>query len=583
MIHKVKLLLLVVAVVMTEEAAARPPRTTVWDTGRKYSGATSDLNNKNGWQLVTPESKEPGSFKGDVVLENSKLQVLFSAGCAGPLVYSRSDVDRECRRMSLVPLSVKQAPCGTLTSLRITENNGDQVTLEVTSRSTSGESARMTYSLSAARSFVKVTPVDNIAVLRVETRARFAVMPDFFGDDTVFDPRKVPGEKLYIPAENFLLGFTGAGNTLLMSVWPSGDQEVQAVMRGDKADRFFEALEFSLDKKSIYLAVLDAPGIWHSKTLEQTSFVDRDIATGWKKPFPARWRGDCRLAGRTDSFEFESQRTQRGIPPFGNVVWPFWFQRDEATIRLINKDYLGVAVIYPLERVGGTPLAVYTPVDMLRETLGAGPCEYILDREGIGTRNPGGSRTLVSTGVCNTTGVMHHIFEAGLEYREKKLVQDLADDVLAFNVTVRLRLEEYRTCARQMMELCRQANKNTPAIKLASDRVEALQKRLDQLFKEKLPAMKTPEQGAALVQKVKDLTREEDPENLGQYVVLGAQLRGLAGTQDSLANMFRAEVRLFRRELSVIPTSDSVSARFVEKLRDMSRQVLRKKHYTEGA
>jgi len=57
----------------------------------------------------------------------------------------------------------------------------------------------------------------------------------------------------------------------------------------------------------------------------------------------------------------------------------------------------------------------------------------------------------------------------------------------------------------------------------------------------------------------------------------------LAGTQDSLAGVFRAEIHLFRREMSVIPTSDSASARFVEKLRDMSRSVLRKKHSTEGA
>ena len=95
--------------------------------------------------------------------------------------------------------------------------------------------------------------------------------------------------------------------------------------------------------------------------------------------------------------------------------------------------------------------------------------------------------------------------------------------------------------------------------------------------------MKTPEQGIELIQKVKDLTREEDPENLGRYLVLAAQLRGLAGTQDSLAGVFRSEVRLARRELSVIPTNDSASARFVEKLREMSRNVLRKKHYTEGA
>jgi hypothetical protein len=134
-----------------------------------------------------------------------------------------------------------------------------------------------------------------------------------------------------------------------------------------------------------------------------------------------------------------------------------------------------------------------------------------------------------------------------------------------------------------MTQLCNEAKKSNPALKPVAERVETLERRLDQLFKERLPAMKTPEQGIELIQKVKELTREEDPENLGRYLVLAAQLRGLAGTQDSLAGVLRSEVRLARRELSVIPTNDSASARFVEKLREMSRNVLRKKHYTEGA
>ena len=577
-------LLLAVAALVTGEAHSAEPRAAAWDTCKRFSSGSIDLSSRDGWQPVAPGTSAHYVFKGDAVMENDRLQVLFSAGCGGALVYSRSDVGKERRRMSLIPLSAKGAECGTITSLRITENTGDEVTLEVSSRSPGGESVRTSFSLGPARSFVKVAPAENAAALRVVARARFAVMPDFFGDDTVFDPRRSPGERLFVPAENFLLSFTGEGNTILMSVWPAGDQEVQAVIGGQGEDRFFEALEISFDKKSLWLAVLDAPGIWHSKVLEDASCVDRDIGTGWNRPFEARWRGDFRLAGRTDSWEFASQRRDRAsVVPFGNIVWPFWFNRDEAMIRLANKDYLGVALIYPLERARSTPLAVLTPVDMLRETLGTGPCEYILDREGLGTRSPGGSRTLVSTGVCNTTGVMQHFFELRLECKERRLVEDLAEDVLAFNVTVRQRLEEYRASARQMTQLSNEARKSNPGVKPVAERVEALEKRLDQIFKERLPAMKTPEQGLELVQKVKELTREEDPENLGKYLVLAAQLRGLAGTQDSLAGVFRAEIHLFRREMSVIPTSDSASARFVEKLRDMSRSVLRKKHSTEGA
>ena len=91
------------------------------------------------------------------------------------------------------------------------------------------------------------------------------------------------------------------------------------------------------------------------------------------------------------------------------------------------------------------------------------------------------------------------------------------------------------------------------------------------------------ERNLELVQEIKQLTHEDNPENLGRYLTSAAQLRSLAGTQDSLASAFRAEVRRFRRELGVIAPNDRDSARFLEKLRELSRNVLRKKHYTEGA
>ena len=39
-------------------------------------------------------------------------------------------------------------------------------------------------------------------------------------------------------------------------------------------------------------------------------------------------------------------------------------------------------MIYPVNRVNETPLEAFTVVDLVRNTLGVGPCEYILDLEG---------------------------------------------------------------------------------------------------------------------------------------------------------------------------------------------------------
>ena len=579
-----KIVWLAAALLMAAEARSSDLRTLVWDTGKRFTADNIDLNRRDGWRPVAPDTPAAYAFQGDAVIENDRLQVLCGTRCGPPLVYSKAGVGQGPRRMSLLALNGKREPCATITSIKIVENSGDEAVLELSSRSGGGDSTRTSIALGTGHRFVEVRPVQNATAVRACAPSRFAVMPDFFGDDVVFDARRSAGDQLYVPAENILLNFTGNGDTILMTVWPLGDQEVQALLAGDKAGRFFEAMEFSFDNKSLYFAVLDNPGIWHSVALSDASCPGKDVATGWKKPFEARWRGDFRLPGRTDSWEFESRRREKAtVVPFGQIVWPFWFDHDKAMIRLVKPDYLGVALIYPLERRQNTPLAVFTPVDILRETLGTGPCEYILDREGVGTRTPGGNRHLVCTGVCNTTGRMQHFFERGLECKERKIIQDMAEDVQAFNITVRERLEEYKAFARRLAQLCREETQRNPAIRPVAQRAERLQKRLDELFRERLPEMKTPPDNVALVGQLKDLTQAESPENLGKYLSVAAQLRALASAQDTLAALCRCEVRLFRRELGVIAAGDRSVAKFAEKLRELARNALRKKHYTEGA
>jgi hypothetical protein len=590
------------------EARSRNTRVVVWDTSKQLAGDPVGLGPKDDWRVVEPDALPGYAFQGDVVLENDKLQVLCGTRCGPPVVYSKAGVGKVPRRLSLLPLNGKREPCAAITSIKNVENSGHKAVLELCSRSQGGDAVRTSLVLAAGRAFVEVRPGENAEALRACAPSRFAVIPDFFGDDIVLDARRSPHQQLFVPAENIVLNFTGNGDTILMSVWPAGDQEVQAVLRGcskkgsdplkpkgsdpfllqpqseGPAGRTFEAMEVTFDQKSLFFAVLDSPGIWHSVAMEDPTRTGQDLATGWKKPFEARWRGDFWLPGRTDSWEFESQRRENAVVvPFGQIVWPFWFENGQAMIRNVRPDYLGVALIYPLERRQNTPLSVFTPVDILRETLGTGPCEYILDREGVGTRTPGGSRRLVSTGVCNTTGRIQHFFERGLECKERKIIQDMADDVQAFNITVRQRLQEYHAFARRLTELCREERRRNPAIGPVAERAERLQQRLDVLFAERLAAMKTPQENVALVEQLKELTQAESPENLGKYLSVAAQLRALASAQDTLAALYRCEVRLFRRELGVLAASDRSVAKFAEKLRELTRNALRKKHYTEGA
>lgn len=292
---------LAAALLTAAEAHASDLRTLVWDTGKSLTADNIDLTRREGWILVAPDTPAGSAFQGDAVIENDRLQVLCGTRCGPPLVYSKAGVGQGPRRMSLLPLNGKREPCATITAIKIVEHSGDEAVLELSSRSEGGESARTSIALGTGHRFVEVRPVQNAAAVRACAASQFAVMPDFFGDDVVFDARRSVGDQLYVPAENILLNFTGNGDTILMTVWPLGNQEVQALLAGDKAGRRFEVMEFSFDNKSLYFAVLDNPQIWHSVALDDAFCADKDVPTGWQKPFEARWRGDFRLSGRTDS------------------------------------------------------------------------------------------------------------------------------------------------------------------------------------------------------------------------------------------------------------------------------------------
>jgi len=68
--------------------------------------------------------------------------------------------------------------------------------------------------------FITITPGKNAASVEVRANARYAVLPDFFADDVVFDPVKFAMPALSVPAENFLLQFIEGGSSIVMCIWP---------------------------------------------------------------------------------------------------------------------------------------------------------------------------------------------------------------------------------------------------------------------------------------------------------------------------------------------------------------------------
>jgi len=322
----------------------------LYDTAAQSSGwlPTEAVAAKTGWVQV-PAGDITHKFKGDVAFGNERLTVVVrtKVGCAE--VYTSAGGPNWLTVLSSRTAGGAVEPA---TGFRILENTGGAVAVQVTFTGP----ATATFCLAVGQPYVEVRPGAGMAGLRVVSQPFLIVTPDFFGDDMVFTPFTPDSYELgcRLPAENFVLGLGNLGDNITMCVWQdrsaSARAEVMKINRSPVVDGWrIDCIE----GKSIWVAFLEGKGICHRRLV---SAADAGKALDWKPPFPAKWRADrIDKEGFAESLTFES-------PP---ALAP------------------GRYVIYPLDRTRATPLTEFTPVDILRNTLGVGPCQYILETEGL--------------------------------------------------------------------------------------------------------------------------------------------------------------------------------------------------------
>ncbi|HUT35325.1 MAG TPA: hypothetical protein VNE39_17695 [Planctomycetota bacterium] len=562
------------------------PHTVLWDTRRVADGGEVDLGGKKGWELVSPGTAAH-ALEGDVVVENERIAVVFCRRSAGPLVCPKPVPQQGTDRVRLVPIAPGGQQTTSLGQIVVRKNSEDEVALEVSTRTQSGQEIRTTYSLARGRVFIECRPVQNAGRIRVEAATRFAVLPDFFGADMVFDPRSYSRPRLIVPSENFVLNLLEGENTIAMSVWPTGSQEAELVLAGAKEERRIGATEIAFDGKSVYVALLHSPGIWHEHRLREP-YADRDVALGWKRPFPAKWRANFCAQRRSDSWDFHDRRGDTWMYLYQEMVWPCWFDGDNGLVRLSRrfidvKGAMDSVLVYPSDRKKETPLATFTPVDIVRDTLGVGPCEYVLDREGLQGRSANTGRKNFGRGVCDTTTPIEYLFILGIEARESVLIGHLVDDILADNRAINARVLEFRGFGRQLGELCATMRRDSaPATHQLLDEAGKNAKEIEALYQEKLPTIKNPAHAAQLGQRVREIASRSDPENLGECKTLTRELREIAGTQHRMIGDYRVMVKRLRQQAAIIGAEEPAAVKAAERIRKLAGQVLRKKYGVEG-
>ena len=603
-----------------EPDLAPGPFTYLYDLPESQSIAVSPrwLSEKAGWSKLE-EDDTAHRFAGAAVFVNDKIVAVLAKQTANVDVYSRQTPGLKlCAR--LAPICSGRAGLKR-TSLWIKENTLGSVSLEIGLQSAANRESHVVYELNAGQPFVKTTAGPGVEKLRVRAPCRFAVMPDFFGDDIVVDASTISVDRAELPSENFFLHMIHGGQAIVMTVSESRDNDVQIVL-SDTEPRNIASSDISYGKKpNIWIAILADQGIWHQRRIDLAdagSVIDLD----WKAPFAALWRVDWNTADKlTDSWEmllqhpdgkyvmqgwFEQDESVgqrfgeefggrdwnkpgrlRWNPVLGRFAFPCWIDNDRrGHLQPLEKrrysgrgevyNFSGPAIVYPIDRVKmrpfETPLEKLTVVDLVRMTLGVGPCEYILDLEGQ-KRNSRGVAT------CYARDVINAIYKEGTQLQNGPAIDEHLTAATAFIRNVRERIDLYVEFGREMTDyLERQKRLHSDQRQHAQFINERLQvtKRLEQSFEENRERICTPAYAEETAQDFRRqlLTYTQDD----AFAKCDTQMRiftSIGGAQDGLVAACRMIVKILRQRSGIAMTENPEVKDIAAEVRARTQAVLR--------
>lgn len=536
----------------TSSAGAR-----IWDTQSPLDDQI-DLRDRTDW-LVVPSNllaleanpsaaiSDPGyygreySFKGDPVIENEYMTIVFSSKEGAVAVYYAGQ--RREKKVEFCPLHLN-GKSAMIANYRILQNAGHEASLEV---SFSGQDSQSNCSaiVSLDKRIVEIKPAENLKGISMAGQIEYGISPSFIGDDLIFSPTDYPSTRLHLPSNNLFLGLLEGRNDMLVLTWPNGNQRARLVLDGkEQKPRLIESFELENDGKSIYLALLNAAGIWHKEQLKP-SYLEKDVTVNWNKPFPAKWKTQLPEAGVKTSFTFRESRQNIWRAIVGRYIYPVWFEGDKTFYRLGKKiPPGGESVIYFLERKG-TPDSVPTPVDIMRDTLGRQACDAILDLPGrkLRSHHRRAHLGIRRAATCGCTAAIEEVFKAKEEVEKKDFVVEAVDDMVYFVTRHVERLGEYQDFARDMTGFLHGKSKSDPDLKPFLDSLLAISQQIPQEYEAYKENIKTPAYTADLAEQTKTLTRKSSPQNLNAVLKLGQDWRRMGGAQDELLGKFHSITR----------------------------------------
>jgi hypothetical protein len=550
------------------------------------------------WQEI-PEDKLPNQFQGDAVFMNDRIACVLRRGARGAEIYALG-ADGATMRTILAPVAGAEAP--KLDSFTIVENSMALGVVDARFTAADGKSLTLRYTLPMGQPFVQTEARSNATALRVEASCRFAVMPDFFADDIVMDATELPVAAAELPSDNFLLQLSPDRQAIVMTVMKTSEEDIRITLSGEGNQRLINGAELRYGKEGkIWVAVLASPAIWHQQDITKAQ-AGSLITLDWKAPFPAHWRVDWRRAEKvTDSWEMIAERADGNYMKYGmygardtipasrrrwNTVlgdfkYPCWLDKaSQGQLQPLKTPVLqfqGPAIIYPINRAPATALDTFTVVDIVRNTLGLGPCEFILDLEGQRSAYKGRA-------TCSVRDTLNPIYAARQQKQRKAEIEKVLEDLMIFVRHIRGRIESYVAFGHETLDYLAAQKKAHPELAEGLSELETLARAIDLKVAARRDKIKTPEEAAKMVAEFRKNVLEDDgaeaPAKCKQYTEAWVEI---GGNQDELAGEARWAVKLLRQRAGLLMAGEPRLAEVVKEIRRRSQIVLRNPANHEGA
>ncbi|MCB1094857.1 MAG: hypothetical protein KDN22_04680 [Verrucomicrobiae bacterium] len=558
----------------------------------------SAINNRTNWKLVPSDllaleadplkaRSDPAYygrkfvFAGDAVVENDKLTAIFNRNTGQFLLYPKP-----LEYGPVVPI-LKFAPFagskgeGGISSLEILRNAGDEVVLKAVFSNTITDSSKMNATDVAAiftfdkSEIVEIKPVasPDRLTLTLMTSIDYGIVPGFIGDDLIYATGKAPkGKAVPMVAENMFMGLVHGENQALIMTWPPGNQQLHFTSLDGEA----VAVDLDTDGKSVYVAALQAPGIWHREELKATH-LEKEVAVNWKPPFPAKWKTQLSESGTTTTYAFRDSASEiwRGVP--GKYRYPAWFSGSDALYFLSKKiPPKGESIIYFTEGQN-TPSEVTTPVDIMKATLGRELGASILDSAGqkLRTHHRRGHDGVRRACTCGGTEAVQAIFETGSEVAERLEVAEVMEDTVYFVQEHLKRIDEYQAFAATMIASIQAKGTSHPKLKPYLQNLEQIAQQIPQECSVQKENMKSLAHARELARRTVSLTRKKAPENLKAYMELLAEWRAMGGAQDYVLAQCHTIARKLAQEAGYQCPDTPGAVAIAKDIRQQCRQILR--------